>query len=582
MPTAEEGRCSGIVLPMDLKFALAILHFNVQYVAGGMDGFGVLADDRSAEQVEDQIVTESFEPVLDLFMAHPTWGHDIEMQGYMLEVIAARHPVVLTKLQELVRRGQIEVMSFHYSDQLFMAFPPASWERTIDLNRETFNRLGVPLSGAVFCQEGQAGFGMAAAMRDKGYDVLVWPKNLFSYQEGDVEPAPFYAFGDVTMVTSRDLKKTVAGNGIDLTWTYVDDGELLATGGINPYFPSVFVKSDKAVREYEAKLVGLEASGYSISTVSKYAAALSALPGVVKAQPPPLLDGTWQPDSTDGIQKWLGGRGLMFRDERDNDVRSLQALAQRELVVAETVAKKAGIANSDIEYAWRLLALGEVSDASGINPFRGEVEYGIAHAAEALRIARDVVHQAKDALGIVDGAWIDTSNGSVSGGAPPAGDGAPVDLPIAVTADAAERPATMTATRIEDGHFLVTARAPKGDEGDGHFAVTFPGTFGDIVYTPGLASLPVHVPRANAAFDHFFLALSDGLIGLGGGWYVVKDQSSVHVAARITPSSGDVVFTDDTVHPEEAQVWRFHLVQGDETRAASVASGLNVLPKVWR
>src|SRR5262245_11722034 len=94
------------------RFALSMLHFNVQYVAGGLVGFLALpnpATDLNAEQVEDAIVRESFEPVLDLFLAHPTWGVDIELQGYMLDVLAARHPKVLDKLRTLAVTGQIEV-----------------------------------------------------------------------------------------------------------------------------------------------------------------------------------------------------------------------------------------------------------------------------------------------------------------------------------------------------------------------------------------------------------------------------------------------------------------------------------------
>ena len=570
---------------MDLRFALAVLHFNVQYVAGGMDGFGVVADDRSAEQIEDQIVKESFEPVLDLFMAYPTWGHDIEMQGYMLDVIAARHPGVLAKLQTLTGRGQIEVMSFHYADQLFLAFPRAAWDHSVTLNRTTFQKWLVPLSGSVFCQEGQAGMGMAGAMHDNGYDVLVWPKNLFSYQRGEA-PEVLYAFGDRAMITSNDLTKIAVGaDTVTLDWTFFDDGELLATGGNNPYFPSIFVKSDKAVKDYESKLAGLEASGYSISTVSKYVSAVRALAGAKTPPPapPPLLDGTWQPNSTDGIEKWLGGRGLLFRDERDNDVRSLQALAQREILVAETLAKQAGGVPPDIAYAWRLLALGEVSDASGINPFRGEVEYGLAHAAEALRIARDVIASSKTKLGITGTAAIDTATGSVTPGAPPADASTPVDLPIAITANAGDRDASVSASKLEDGHFVVTARAPAAaGDSDGNFAVTFPGTLGDIVYTPGLTDSPVAIARDGFVFDHFYLALSDGLVGLGGGWFAIEDQSAVHAGARSTKTSGDVTFPDDTAHADETQTWRFHLVQGDMARAAGVARALNVTPKVWR
>src|SRR4051794_30443475 len=60
----------------DTKVALAMMHFNIQYVAGGMVGFWPNPDpvlDQTQEANEDQIITESFEPVLDLFLAHPKW-----------------------------------------------------------------------------------------------------------------------------------------------------------------------------------------------------------------------------------------------------------------------------------------------------------------------------------------------------------------------------------------------------------------------------------------------------------------------------------------------------------------------------
>src|SRR5262249_35368684 len=262
---------------MDVKFALALLHFNIQYVAGGMVGFGVPADDRTAEQVEDQIVTESFEPVLDLLGAHPTWGLDLEMQGYMLEVIAARHPAVFQKLKTLATRGQAEIVSFHYSDQLFLAFPRAAWDWSVRHDHDAFAQLGVPRSGAVFCQEGQAGMGMAAAMKDNGYDVMLWPKNLFGYEHDPQGPDLLDKFGDVKMMTTRDLQKTIGGTNVSVNWTFVDDGELLATGGQNPYFPSVFVKSSKAIADYESKLAGLEANGFTIGTVSQYVKALDGV-----------------------------------------------------------------------------------------------------------------------------------------------------------------------------------------------------------------------------------------------------------------------------------------------------------------
>ena len=68
------GAAPSVADAASLKFALSMMHFNVQYVAGGLKGFFSTPDptiDLDAEQVEDAIVREGFEPVLDIFLAHP-------------------------------------------------------------------------------------------------------------------------------------------------------------------------------------------------------------------------------------------------------------------------------------------------------------------------------------------------------------------------------------------------------------------------------------------------------------------------------------------------------------------------------
>ena len=125
------------------------------------------------EQVQDSIVVESFEPVLDLYLSHPDWGTDIELQAYFLEVLAERHPQVLEKLRALGLSGQAEVVSFHYSDQIFIAYPRADLEHSLEMTREVFERYDIPLSRSVFCQEGQAAPGMAAVMKEHGYEYLI-------------------------------------------------------------------------------------------------------------------------------------------------------------------------------------------------------------------------------------------------------------------------------------------------------------------------------------------------------------------------------------------------------------------------
>ncbi|HHH31534.1 MAG TPA: hypothetical protein ENK57_24740, partial [Polyangiaceae bacterium] len=384
------------------KYALQLFHFNVQYVCGGTLGYtpNPLPElDLDNDTIEDRIITESFEPIVDLFEKHPTWGVDLEMQAYMLDVIAWRHPELLSKMQAMTQSGQIDINSFHYSDQLFIAYPEEDWKRSNELTHEVFERHGIPLSRSVFCQEGQSATTMAQRMEEAGYATMVWPKNLWTYQHGDLPAEPLYSFGDIHMVQGGKGSSYDDGNGltIEVTWTFLDDGELLATGDINPYFPELFFHDPEAVAEYEAQLMDLEAQGYTITTVDKYVEEVKTL--ITPATPPPLLDGTWQPNSTGGVQRWMGGKGLFFQQERDNHVRTIGQQAHRELVVAELASSNAGIdAREKLDAAWRMLFLGQVTDASGINPFRGEIQYGISHMSEAMRIAREVIRETKDAL----------------------------------------------------------------------------------------------------------------------------------------------------------------------------------------
>lgn len=575
------------------KFALAVFHFNIQYVVGGLIGFLPTAEPVAAWEldepaVEDQIVRESFEPVLDLFLAHPSWGTDIELQGLFLEILEARHPDVLEKLRELAVSGRIQVLSFHYSDQLFLAFPSDEWERSQAATRAIFERVGIPLGTSVFCQEGQAGIGMAGPMAERGYRTMVWPTNLWKYQHGDGAVAPRYRFGgrdDVELVVGgRDVHYQGEGGPIDAVWTFLDDGELLATADIDPYFPPIFEYQPEAVAEYERELASLEAQGYAITTTARYAAALAEL-GVPAAEAPPLLDGTWQPQSTDGIKRWLGGVGLWSDAERDNEVRTLQAMAHRELMAAETAGSTAGTTGDGsagrtaLDGAWRLLSLSEVSDSSGINPYRGEIQFGIAHATEALRVARAEVRAALAVLGR-RAATIDTAAGTV--GPRVARSEAPVTTPLLeakVTAPGREVAATWT--REASGASRVTFDFGAVASGsDRSIRVRFPGEPGDIVYSRGLAEDGIASERrADFEFDHFQLALANGLVGLGPARFLVKDQATIHLAATIRRDSADVVFGDDTAPADQSVRWSFVVVDDASAEAAlAEADRLNVHP----
>jgi hypothetical protein len=576
------------------RYALSMFHFNIQYVAGGLEGFlpslspdspQVQSWEIDDEGVEDRIITESFEPILDLYLAHPTWGVDLELQGYFLDVLAARHPAVLDKLRSLAVSGQAEVVSFHYSDQLFLAFPREDWERSQTLTRETFERYQIPLATTVFAQEGQAGTGVPRAMAERGYRVLVWPKNLFSYQHGEFDAAPYYKLGEVDMIAgAKGVRSVVNGREgdveIDVDWTFFGDGETLASGGVDPYFTLTFIHKPQAVADYESEVANLEAQGYSVSTIGRYVDEIRDL-GVEPTQAPPLLDGTWQPNSTDGIRRWLGAVGIWGDQERDNDVRSLQAVAHREVVAAQTA--RAGTDAPGLEDAWRLLALSEVSDSTGINPFRGEVEYGIAHATEALRIAREVIDDAKSRLG-AQTVQIDVAEGSVQVEPPAPEPGREIAPPLQIRVDGGGREWRESWTETAPGVARLEVQFSPGSGVQARYlAVTFPGDSTEITYCPGLDDdRPVSIPRSAFSFDHFQLALANGLIGLSAQRFVVKDTAQVHLAATVKATNGDVTFSDDTAPAADRLTWVFYIVDGTLDGAVQFANRLNVSPRLVR
>ena len=67
------------------KYALAIHHLNVAYVAGN-------------EACYHRQVREGIVPFLDLLSKHPNWSFSVEMSGYSIEFIANMYPEILRRI----------------------------------------------------------------------------------------------------------------------------------------------------------------------------------------------------------------------------------------------------------------------------------------------------------------------------------------------------------------------------------------------------------------------------------------------------------------------------------------------------
>jgi hypothetical protein len=585
------------------KFSLSMFHFNVQYVAGGLQGFPSGEDDNPSfdlddAQVQDRIIVESFEPVLDVFLAHPTWKVTLEMQAYMAEVMMERHPGVLAKLKQLIASGQAELVSFHYSDQMFLAYPELDLERSHEIMDAVYAEAGITPSPVVFCQEGQFGVGMAPFAKDHGRSILVLPKNLFRYQhlsEYDNHP-PLYELDGVDVVLGS---KSFATAEVEVNWNFFDDGELLATGGSDPYMGRNFKKIQTALDEYEQMLTTLETQGFRIATIQEYVD-WAKQNGLQQDPLPPMLDGTWQPPSTNSMRRWLGGSGLVdmaYACERDNLVLTTNVQTRHWLAVAETLVTEAeaqdlieaGSFDEVLTACWKDMLLAEVTDATGINPFINEINYGLSHAAAARDCADAVIMQVAPKIG---GPFVQIDTGS--------GEVAEVDdLPSEATTPAdpflsetggfvVNAPGRTTQVEWakllgQDSVHKVTITASEPDNNQRTLEVVFPLDLDGFYLTPGLVEDDAFFhPMTEFEFQEGAISLpvANGLVGLDTDLWLIKQTSTVHIAATFL-MDGKVRFIDDTLDPEEGASWTFWIVEGSKQDALELAGRLNLHPVAY-
>ncbi|MGM0577684.1 MAG: hypothetical protein ACQEXJ_18300 [Myxococcota bacterium] len=599
--------------PVDMaqkKFAMSLFHFNIQYVIGGLeyvDDDGdkqILTNLPAAEgwtdaKLHDWIIEETFEPILDIYLDHPDWGVDIEMQAYMVEVMAERHPDVLAKLRELAWAGQVELISFHNDAQLFLAFPREDQRRSIARTRQVFEDHCLPLSGVVFNQEGQAGEGRQRMLLEEGYEVGVHPKNLWKYVRHGETPWPWYESEGGTLIVGPG--GVAPDSGIEVVWDFFDDGELRAVAeGISPYTPFLGDADEQRLAEFEAQLAQREEDGWAVTTIGDYVRHLDAQ-GVEKKPAPPLLDGTWQPTSTTtSIHRWLGGASQAFpAAEEDNEVRAGNARARMHVEATQILldeVKAQGVAPEGFDERmatlWDDVFEAEVSDASGVNPWRGEVVYvlrlnqRIIEEAEAMRV--DLL----EALGTPHAA-VDLRDDSVTPmtDIPMPEPPPPADAPLEVDVVAEGRDPQVSWFEMGESRYQLQVQiddsldAPECEDCDyRHIEVTFPRTEDMIRYSPGLIEDEVReYPFDAFSFEvgEVWLPLANGLIGLGDGWWAIKHVRTNHHGVRLAPADPFIQFVDENIHREDPATWIFEVFQGSAEDALDLANRINIDPVVY-
>jgi hypothetical protein len=232
----------------------------------------------------------------------------------------------------------------------------------------------------------------------------------------------------------------------------------------------------------------------------------------------------------------------------------------------------------------RDLAIAQVSDSTGWTPWPGEIEYSKRHASAAAQGALEIIGSAKNILG-APVVSIDTKTGEVqSMDNTVEWDPAPKPSPCPVEIRMQGKIAKQEIICAKDGENVwdIRVRFKTKEWHSNDFRLLFPRTEDVVTYSPALTDNNI-VSYPLSSFDPengawMYVPAPNGIIGLGGGVFLIKDTSTVNVAFNV-PVGEPVVSLDMLKPPNRVFDWRFKLVTDGADHALRVADELNVHPR---
>jgi hypothetical protein len=552
------------------KYALSLLHFNIEFVAGD-------------EATYHLNVKESFEPILDLLLGNPSWNLNIELQAHYIEFCAEYYPDVIGKLKSLVDRGQVELISTHYSDQIYVAYPRRDLEVSMRLTDEILKKHGLKRSKVFFTQENFFSPKTPSVMKAHGYDVALIDYAYYNYfhNEPFQNLEPFYKYRDAYILIGfpkdRTLE-TLTKNRVTWTWIWYGDGEPVLAG--HPYEITSFKYNKGKEDRLKTILSGLESQGFKVETIGNFVRELIGS-GYKPNNLKPILEGAWNMPSNDGVYLWMG----RYRNywELDSQIRSLTYRSRKYLLAAEKLieyARQKGADVKDLEeslkVAWANQLKSECSDPTGWRPTPNEVGYSINKSHLAEFYAMMVIDEVKKRTGIEKGV-VDTKTGQVS----------TVTLQKPMLMEIKEVPIRLEFVgctpsvrkfKISEEEYIIEVAFTPEDRVAGFLT---PLKSRDIIYSEALGEDEiVHMSLGEFDFKHVYLPLTNGLISVSENEFIIKNNEKMHIAAKIDKEQEKIGFLVEDAPRQLPFEWEFRIYIGEEKEALKKAVELNVWPKV--
>lgn len=570
--------------------ALGLFHFNPHWGADGRMGRRHCA--------------EALGPFLRLLRERPDWRTNIEISGAGLESIEKVYPEQLRLLRLLIERGQLELISSLYTPNLWIGFPRRDLVRSVELNRRCLAKLGFPWTRIFFAQE--AFFGMGLSILRDHFDVVICKDDYLSRQCTLNYASPCFRLGGMKVVVAsnhllnelasalRDDPSLRVRHGLseahvqhllqvrevsdssnfpaarnssgktEYLWYHCGDGNHMTT--IHKpddlqrcYYDSTWTNLCISQVESYAR------SGYRLSQIGELIANLDYS---TAAELPPLIEGSWNPKTADGVFCWMGRNSTPWED--DAGLLTAVARARARIVAAEQAIDNVSDAllvntmRERLEQAWAFLLNAQISDTLGWSASAQAVSYSLRASDQALLTADQLI---EETARVVTGNREPFDEQRL----PEACD--LLDVVSCPTPEMFGVEGHGSFTRINRSILLYECIfSPSADR----FGVRFPFSMKEIVFCPsGLEEQPVRVPLCGLQTDKPTLPLANGLLQIKDDVFVIKDTSFVHVASRVEGKSGTAEFAVEGTKGAGGYRWRFFLVRGSLQYAVTVANLVN-------
>jgi hypothetical protein len=573
-----------------VKRALGLFHFNVQYVAGNAPGY-------------HRYCEHAIRPFLDTVEANPNWRVSFESAGRGLMFLNEHYPSTMRKLRRLIEQGQLELISSTYAPALWVAFPKRDLVRSIEINRQCLQQLGLPASRIFFAQE--AFFGTGLRHLEDFFDVVLCKDDYLDHFCGADKLAPAYRLGKMLVIAGSNhlrnelVRRTQSGEtalptfteinrwrieqrkisvsdgcpaicrpalgDTEWFWYHFGSGHHMATwaapGDWNNFF------ADRQWLRMTADLVcAYAADGYRFSTLSEFATAvdredLTDLPAVV--------EGGWNSERSLGVYCWMGRHANSWEDDAGVLAlawRSRKALVECERVVSELKDPELrSTITKEIETVWQRQIMAESSDSTGWAPTSSEVQFAKGFAEEVLRNLSSI-REKLGRLWPADHRWNGESEIAAYRLAPP-------ECAPFCPAKLFGGEGYISVVEMRENLQLVDVYFTAKDSACGIRFETFQN---QVTYCPSADEQePVRLSLSDLKPSKIYLPLANGLISTGESAFLIRDNANGQVAACIDKEDSSLSFAVEGISTGRPCRWRFLLFRGNLDDAVKLANEFN-------